>query len=452
MAEIGADFRRGGEEPATGRRARRDWQAALAVYRQPRLIAVLLMGFSSGLPLALTYSTLSYWLADLGVSLTAIGLFGLVRASYSVKFLWSPLIDRLPIPILTRRLGRRRSWALTIQVLLALAIFRLGMTDPKNDPAMTALAAVIVAFLSASQDIVIDAYRIDLLRPEEQGAGAAATQWGYRFGMLASGAGALYAASLGGWHVAYAIMAGLMSVGMITVLLTPEPGGITPPEKLPGANVAARIKAWFKRAVLAPFVDMARRNGSVTLLAIVLFIVFYKFGDALAGSMSNPLYVELGFTKVEVATVAKIYGVVATLAGVALGGILVARWGVFIALLVCGGMQALSNLMYVAQLWAGHNVAVLAMTIGGENLTGGMASAAFVAYLSALCSRDFTATQYALLSSLATVGLNVLAASGGFLAQTLGWTTFFVLSTLACAPGLLILLWLMRRPTAVALP
>jgi MFS transporter, PAT family, beta-lactamase induction signal transducer AmpG len=452
MAEIGADFRRGGEEPATGRRERRDWLAALAVYRQPRLIAVLLMGFSSGLPLALTFGTLSYWLAELGVSLTAIGLFGLVRASYSLKFLWSPLIDRLPIPILTRRLGRRRSWALTIQVLLALAIFHLGMTDPKTDPAMTALAAVIVAFLSASQDIVIDAYRIDLLRPEEQGAGAAATQWGYRFGMLASGAGALYAASLGGWHVAYAIIAGLMSVGMITVLLTPEPGGVTPPEKLPGDNVAARIKAWFRRAVVAPFVDMARRNGSVTLLAIVLFIVFYKFGDALAGSMSNPLYVELGFTKVEVATVAKIYGVVATLAGVALGGILVARWGVFVALLVCGGMQALSNLMYVAQLWAGHNVAVLAMTIGGENLTGGMASAAFVAYLSALCSRDFTATQYALLSSLATVGLNVLAASGGYLAQTLGWTTFFVLSTLACAPGLLILLWLMRRPTAVALP
>ena len=423
--------------------------AALAVYRQPRLIAVLFMGFSSGLPLALTFGTLSYWLAELGVSLTAIGLFGLVRAPYSFKWCWSPLIDRLPIPILTRRLGRRRSWALTIQFLLALAILHLGATDPKTDPVATALAAVIVAFLSASQDIVIDAYRIDLLLPEEQGAGAAATQWGYRFGMLASGAGALYAASLGGWHLAYAIMAALMAVGMVTVWLTPEPGGIAPPENLPGESPAARVAAWLRGAVVAPFVDMLRRNGGLTLLTIVLFIVSYKFGDALAGSMANPLYVELGFTKVEVATVAKIYGVVATLGGVALGGVLVARWGVFVALLVCGGMQALSNLMYVAQLWAGHNVAMLAVTIGGENLTGGMASAAFVAYLSALCSRDFTATQYALLSSLATVGLNVLAASGGYFAQTLGWTPFFLLSTLCCAPGLLILLWLARRPGAM---
>ena len=407
------------------------------------------MGFSSGLPLALTFGTLSYWLAELGVSLTAIGLFGLVRASYSLKFLWSPLIDRLPIPILTRRLGRRRSWALTIQFLLGLAILALGMTDPQVDPALTALAAVVVAFLSASQDIVIDAYRIELLLPEEQGAGAAATQWGYRFGMLASGAGALYAASLGGWHIAYALMAALMAVGMVTVWLTPEPGGIAPPEPLPGNNAAARIEAWLKRAVVAPFFDMFARLGAAQLLAIVLFIVLYKFGDALAGSMANPLYVQIGFTKVEVATVAKIYGVIATLAGVALGGVLVLRWGVFGALLVCGALQALSNLLYVAQLWAGHDVAMLALTIGAENLTGGMASSAFVAYLSGLCSRDFTATQYALLSSLATVGLNVLAASGGYLAQTLGWAPFFVLSTLACAPALLILVWIMRRRTAI---
>ncbi len=426
----------------------RNWLAALAVYRQPRLVAVLLMGFSSGLPLALTFGTLSYWLAELGVSLTAIGLFGLVRASYSLKFLWSPLIDRLPIPILTRRLGRRRSWALVIQFCLGLAILGLGMTDPKSDPAMTAFAAVVVAFLSASQDIVIDAYRIELLLPEEQGAGAAATQWGYRFGMLASGAGALYAASLGGWHVAYAVMAALMLVGMVTVWLTPEPGGIAPPEELPDTSLAARVEAWLKSAVIAPFRDMFARMGGRQLLAIVLFIVFYKFGDALAGSMANPLYVELGFTKVEVATVAKVYGVIATLGGVALGGILVMRWGVFAALLVCGGMQALSNLMYIAQLWAGHDVAMLAVTIGAENLTGGMASAAFVAYLSGLCSRDFTATQYALLSSLATVGLNVLAASGGYLAQTLGWAPFFVLSTTACVPGLLILVWLMRRSSS----
>src|SRR5216684_3885222 len=238
------------------RRYGRDWLASLAVYREPRLLAILLMGFSSGLPLALTFGTLSYWLAEIGVSLTAIGLFGLVRTSYSLKFLWSPLIDRMPIPLLTARLGRRRSWALAIQLLLMAAILALGMTDPRTDPAATALAAVVVAFLSASQDIVIDAYRIELLRPEEQGAGAAATQWGYRFGMLAASAGALYAASFGGWSFAYGLMAGLMFVGMGAVWFTPEPGGIRLLEPLPGGSTLARVMAWLKRAVVAPFADM----------------------------------------------------------------------------------------------------------------------------------------------------------------------------------------------------
>ncbi|HZT88737.1 MAG TPA: AmpG family muropeptide MFS transporter [Stellaceae bacterium] len=425
------------------------WLASLRVYREPRLVAVLLMGFSSGLPFALTAGTLSYWLKELDVSLTAIGLFGLVRFSYSLKFLWSPVIDRVPLPLLTARLGRRRSWLLTIQLGLALAILWLGRTDPRTDPEATVLAAVVVAFLSASQDIVIDAYRIELLRPEEQGAGAAATQWGYRFGMIASGAGALYAASFGGWRFAYAAMAVLMLVGMMTVWLTPEPADGAPLAPLPGATAAARFKAWLGRAVVAPFRDMFDRNGAVKLLAIVVFIVLYKFGDALAGSMANPLYVTLGFTKVEVATIGKIYGVLATLAGVAVGGVLVLRVGIFTALLSCGALQALSNLMYVVQVWAGHDVGTLALTIGSENLTGGMASAAFVAYLSGLCNRDFTATQYALLSSLASVGLNLLAASGGALADALGWIPFFVLSTAACVPGLALLLWLMRAEPPV---
>src|ERR1700720_1221773 len=232
------------------------WLDALAVYRQPRLIAILLMGFSSGLPLALTASTLSFWLAEIGVSLTTIGFFSLVGISYNLKFLWSPLIDRLPIPFLTARLGRRRSWALAIQVPLGLAILAMGLTDPRSDPAATAIAAVVVAFLSASQDIVIDAYRIELLLPEEQGASAAATQWGYRFGLLAASAGALYAASFGGWSFAYGLMAGLMFVGMAAVWFTSEPGGIRPLEPLPGGSALARVAAWLERAVIAPFADM----------------------------------------------------------------------------------------------------------------------------------------------------------------------------------------------------
>src|SRR5712691_4470698 len=258
---------------AARRRYGTGWLASLAVYRQPRLIAILLMGFSSGLPLALTASTLSFWLAEIGVSLTTIGFFSLVGISYNLKFLWSPLIDRLPIPFLTARLGRRRSWALAIQVPLGLAILVMGLTDPRSDPAATAIAAVVVAFLSASQDIVIDAYRIELLLPEEQGAGAAATQWGYRFGLLAASAGALYAAAFGTWGFAYSLMAALMLIGMATVWFTPEPGGDREPEQLPGATAVERLRAWLGRAVVAPFVDLFRRTGGLGFIVIVLFIV-----------------------------------------------------------------------------------------------------------------------------------------------------------------------------------
>jgi PAT family beta-lactamase induction signal transducer AmpG len=404
------------------------------------------MGFASGLPLALTGATLYFWLAELGVSLTTIGFFSLVGISYNFKFLWSPLIDRLPIPLLTARIGRRRSWALAIQLPLAFAILALGLTDPRIDPGVTALVAVIVAFLSASQDIVIDAYRIELLRPDEQGAGAAATQWGYRFGMLAAGAGALYAAMFGGWAFAYGLMAALMLVGMVTVLLTPEPGGAPAPEPLPDAKSSERVWAWFEGAVVAPFVDLFRRAGAGLLVIILLFIVLYKFGEALAGTMATPLYVSLGFAKFEVANIGKIYGLAATLAGLALGGVVVTRIGVFGALLVCGVLQMLSNLMYAVQTWAGHDLVALSLTIGIENLTNGMGSAAFVTYLSGLCNVAFTATQYALLSSLAAMGRTILSAWGGKLASILGWTPFFVLSTVLCVPGLLLLLWIMRRP------
>jgi PAT family beta-lactamase induction signal transducer AmpG len=397
------------------------------------------------LPLALTGATLSLRLADIGTSLTAIGLFTLVRFSYSLKFLWSPLIDRLPLPILTARLGRRRGWLLAIQAALAAAILVLGFSDPSAYPWSTALKAVVVAFLSASQDIVIDAYRIELLRPEEQGAGAAATQWGYRFGMLASGAGALYAASFGGWHLAYAIMAGLMLLGMVTVWLTPEPAVVPSVEPMPGAAAAGRVRAWLTQTLVAPFADLLGRHGANGLLLILSFIILYKFGEAIAGTMSNPLYVSLGFTKIEIATVAKVFGIGATVAGVGLGGVLVLRLGTFGALLAGGVLQMLSNLMYVVQVWAGHDVSVLALAIGAENLTGGMASAAFVAYLSGLCNVAFTATHYALLSSFATVSINVLSASGGALADALGWIPFFSLSTAACLPGLLLLLWIMRN-------
>jgi PAT family beta-lactamase induction signal transducer AmpG len=420
------------------------WRRVYDVYGDRRLLAVLFMGFSSGLPLPLTLGTLSFWLAQSGVSRTTIGLFALVGVSYNFKFLWSPVIDRLPLPLLTRRLGRRRSWALALQAGLAFAILALGLSDPTIDAAKTALFAVIVAFLSASQDIVIDAYRIELLAPEQQGAGAAATQWGYRFGMIAASAGALYASAFGGWHFAYMLMAALMGVGMVTVWLTPEPEASKAVIPTGGHGMGAVLN-WLGAAVIAPLADFFRREAWAP---IVLFILLYKFGGALAGNMANPLYVSLGFTAAEVAPISKVFGVFATLVGVALGGAAIARWGLFPILLVGGVLQALSNLMYVALTMAGHDTVMLAVSIAVENVTGGLGSAAFVAYLSRLCALEYTATQYALLSSLEAVGRTTLASSGGWLADHFGWNVFFVIATFAGLPGLLVLLWLMWRTQA----
>ena len=428
------------------------WRDSLAIYRRPRLVAVLLMGFSSGLPLPLTFGTLTFWLAESGVSRTTIGLLTLVGTAYSLKFLWAPLVDRLPLGPLTRRLGRRRGWALAIQLPLALAILALGFTDPRSDPAATALVAVVIAFLSATQDIVIDAYRIELLQADEQGAGAAATQWGYRFGMIVSSAGALYAAEFGGWSLAFAIMAAFMAVGMATVWFTGEPHNAVPltPGVAIDAPPAVRLAAWIASAVIGPFREFMQRPG---WLAILVFVVLYKFGDALAGVMANPFYVAMGFTRLEVANISKIFGVIATLAGVAGGGLLVHRVGLGRALIVCGVLQALSNLMYVVQALAGHDVALLTVTIGLENFTGGMGSAAFVAYLSGLCNVAYTATQYALLSSLATVGRTTLSAGGGWLSLQLDWPLFFLVTTCAALPGIAMAIWVMRRyPPPVASP
>jgi PAT family beta-lactamase induction signal transducer AmpG len=409
-----------------------------------KILIVLMQGFSSGLPLALSGATLGIWLAESGVSLAAIGFAATIGLSYTFKFLWAPVVDRMPLPCLTRRLGQRRGWALLVQALLALAIFALGQTNPRDDLALTVMAAVLVAFLSATQDIVVDAIRIEILKPEQQGLGAAATQWGYRGGMLASGAGALYAASYGGWAVAFAIMAALMGVGMIAVLMMDEPAHPNDAAPAAGAN------DWIETAVIDPFKDMLRREG---WLLILLVVVLYKFGDALAGVMTSPFYIQMGFSKIEIANISKVFGVAATLAGVAAGGALVLRAGLYRGLMVAGVLQMLSNLMYVAQARAGHDAAMLTATIGIENFTGGMGSAAFVAYLSMLCNARFTATQYALLSALAAVPQRILSASGGVLATELGWVTFFIVSTIAALPGLLLLAYLMRRyPLAVTRP
>lgn len=428
--------------PADTGARRRGWLAAARVYRDRRMLAILLMGFASGLPLLLTLSTLSYWLASIGVDKTAIGLFALVGLPYSVKFLWAPVFDHVPVPMLGRLLGRRRAWALVAQAVLIASILALGTWDPATAPLATAAVALAIAFFSASQDIVIDAYRIEILAEDEQGAGAAATQTGYRFGLLAAGAGAIALADFVSWSVVFAALAALVLVGTVAVFIAPMP----PAAAMPAAPTGA---ARLRLAVVAPLADLMSRPA---WLAILAFVLLYKFGDAIGGVMANPFYIEIGFTGVEIASVTKVFGMVATLVGVGTGGVLVMRHGLLPALLVGGVLQAATNLLFAAQAVLGHDIAFLALTIGADNFTGGLGSAAFVAYLSSLCNPAFTGTQYALLTSFMAAGRTILSSGSGWLADQMDWVAFFVLTTGLAVPGLLLLLWLMRARVPVAGP
>ena len=412
----------------------------VTLYFRRRILVVLLLGFSSGLPLLLSFSTLSTWMREVGVDLTSIGLFSLVGLPYTLKFAWAPVMDRLPLPPLTRWFGRRRGWMVATQLALIVTLIGLGTTDPLGSPLMMALFGVLVAFFSASQDIVVDAYRIESLDESEQGAGAAAYVLGYRLGILAAGAGALLLADSVGWFQAYLVMAGLMLVGLATILFSPEPLGPEPAAPPRGSRMQKAVQ-WVAEAVVAPFSEFLRRPWA---LLILLFILLYKLGDAFLGAMTNPFYIDVGFTKTEIAEVTKVFGLLALLAGLVVGGVMVRRIGLMWALLICGVLQAASNLVFALQAVVGSEVWMLMITIGIENATGGMGTAAFIAYLSRLTNVAFTATQYALLSSFMAFGRTVLASPSGWAADTLGWVEFFVLSTVVAIPGLVLLLVLMR--------
>jgi PAT family beta-lactamase induction signal transducer AmpG len=414
------------------------WRRSLAQYTDRRVMLILPLGFASGLPLLLTFSTLSAWFATAGVSRATIGAFALVGTPYAFKFLWSPLIDRLPPPI---PLGRRRGWGVAIQLALIAATLGLGSCNPKADLALMGTLAILVAFLSASQDVVIDAYRVEILTPDQQGPGAAMIQTGYRIAMLMSGAGALIVAARFGWFAAYATMAALLGVGILVFIFGPEP--TTPHEVQPHpAKGLDAIRDWLATAVIEPFADFMRRPSWP---AIVLFIVGYKLGEAMAGVMAMPLYISLGYSLDEIAAVSKLVGFFATIVGALVGGVVTTKLGVMRALILCGILQSAGNLFYVLQAVGGHRLDYLALCVAAENLTGAMAGTALVAYLSDLCSPAFTATQYALLSSLSAVGRTMVASSGGLLADRLGWVPFFLLTTVATIPALLLLAWIARR-------
>ena len=413
---------------------RKSWGEALAVYLEPRQLIILVMGFASGLPLLLTLSTLSYWLKKVGTDLTAIGLFGAAAAPYGYKFLWSPIIDQVRLPVLARVMGHRKSWLFVLQLFLAGAIFALGLTDPAVSPFQTALAVLVISFFSASQDIVIDAYRIEILNAEEQAAGAATTQIGYRVGLLLAGAGAIALSDFVAWDVVFAVLASCILVCAVFTLFVPEP-------KIQRPSFGTDYRAGMNEAVIQPFREFMQRRGWVVVL---LFVLLYKFGDAFSGFLANPFYVDLGFSGVEIAAITKIYGILATVIGGLVGGAIVARIGLFRTLMIGGILQAATNLLFTVLALRGHDIVWLGIAITADNLAGGVAAAAFVAYLSGLCNRAFTATQYALLSSFMAQGRTLMSTPSGWLAKQLDWPEFWALTAFMAIPGLLLLFWLIR--------
>jgi PAT family beta-lactamase induction signal transducer AmpG len=403
------------------------------LFRDRRLLVLLALGFSAGVPLPLVAGqVLRQWFVESGMSLADLGLTALIGLAYANKFLWSPALDAVRPPFL----GRRRGWLLPIQIALIATIASMALTDPTGGATATVALAVIVAFLSASQDIVIDAWRIEMMGDdtERQAWGLTAYVWGYRGALLASGAGTLYMVGFGGWHIAYLYGAALLVVGIAATLAGRE--GAVPPA------VPMGWRARLRESVVTPFVEFTGRRY---WLAILAFVALFKLGEALAGVMVTPFYRSEGFTRNDVASVATVFGLVATLTGAVAGSWLVGRIGVGRALILTGIGQMLSNLMYLALVGGGRDMPMLFAQVGVENFTDGLADAAFLTYLSGLVNRSFSATQYALLSSLAAVPLRTLGASAGVLAASLGWSQFFILTTLAALPAMAIMLFLLWR-------
>lgn len=409
---------------------------------------MLFLGFAAGLPFPLVFATMSAWLADVGVDRAQIGLIGGVAVFYSTKFLWAPFIDRLNLPVLTAALGRRRAWMLVAQLGVASCLWLLSTTVPGESLTMFAWACVGVAFFSATQDIVIDAYRIEAVEERLQGAMAATYQYGYRGAVLVSVAGALYLADAASWKTAYRVMAGLMLVGVATVALIAEPSQQASPPKTVGASWGSRIRSWFVEAVIGPFAEFFQRNGWWAIV-LLLFIASFRLTDYVMGIMANPFYLELGYTKSEIASVAKVFGVVMTLLGVGAGGLAVGRFGAVAPLLPAAVALAITNLLFALMAVHGQpDLWMLAITITGDNLALGFSGTVLIAYLSKLTNVAYTATQYALFSSLMALPGKFVAMSSGFAVNAMGWTAFFSYAAAMGIPAIVLAYLINRREPA----
>jgi MFS transporter, PAT family, beta-lactamase induction signal transducer AmpG len=421
----------------------------MAVYLQRRVVIVLLLGFSSGLPLALSGSTLLVWMREAGVDLRTIGLFALVGTPYTLKFLWAPLVDALHVPLFTRQFGRRRGWLVLSQLLLIGAILLLALTDPARSPLFVALGALLVAAMSSTQDIVVDAFRVESLPESEQAAGMASYVAAYRIGMLVSTAGALFLVSAfestgigrpSAWMWGYVAMAAMVLIGTATALAATEPEQSARTEAATHADTAfARVM----HAAVGALSEFLTRSDAWAALA---FVVLYKFTDAFSGTMTAPFVIDLGFSRNDYAAIVKGVGLAATLTGGFAGGFVARTYSLPTSLWIGGVLQAIANLSFSWLALVGINQWALAFAITAENFTSAIGTVIFVAYLSALCKNPLhTATQYALLTALAAVGRTYLASGAGFVAAATGWPLFFATCVLVAAPGLILLAWLQRR-------
>jgi PAT family beta-lactamase induction signal transducer AmpG len=429
------------------------WGQTLRVYLEAATLRMLLLGFSAGLPLLLVFGSLSFWLREAGIDRTTIGYLSWIGLAYGFKWVWAPLVDRLPIPLLTRWLGRRRSWLLLSQCVIIAALVGMALTDPQQALLPMIWCALAVAVGSATQDIALDAFRIESADTQRQAALAASYQTGYRVAMIWAGAGVLWIAARaevtpalgaagyqhGAWQAAYLVMAASMLLGMVTVLFSPEPQVV----ELPRARNAAE---WLQSALIEPFADFLRRYGRQAVL-ILMLIAVYRISDVVMGIMANPFYVDMGFTKDEVAAVTKLYGVIMTLVGAFVGGALAMRLGVMRVLMLGAVLSAASNLLFAWLGTRGHDLTALVWVISADNLASGIASAAFIAYLSGLTNVNYSATQYALFSSMMLLLPKFLAGYSGAFVDAYDYPTFFIGTALLGVPVLL-LVWLASRYAA----
>ena len=419
------------------------WRETLLIYTQPRVIAMAFLGFSGGLPFLLVFSTLTAWLTEGNVSRSTIGFFAWVGITYSIKVLWAPVVDSLKLPILTALLGQRRSWILLAQSGIAAGLCLMAFTGPAQLLALS-FAALLVAFSSATQDVAIDAYRIEAAVPAHQGAMSASYVFGYRVALLAAGAGALYLAEFLSWRLSYLFMASLVLVGVVTILLVEEPvrDRVSREITLTGAGLAA----WFADAVTGPFREFFVRQGRLALV-ILVFIAVFRLSDIAMGIMANPFYLDMGYSKTDIANVAKLFGFFMSIAGSFICGALVVKWGIMRPLLVGAVAVASTNLLFAGLSLLQPEISYLVIVISADNISGGFAATAFIAYLSSLTNRAYTATQYALFSSLMTLPGKFVSGFSGIVVENFGYFEFFIVAALLGLPAILLVRWLGRQTT-----